>query len=486
PHGGAAGGRRAGGDLVEPGPFQARRLGHPQGRQEQGQRHEVRGLLDHGDPAGAHRLRHSLRLGQQRVERVHPARPAGRAAERARHQEAAHQLQLRLVDREPRGGGQPLQQMAAELSAVNGAARGASVSLADLEKKYDRTNAVDGVSLDIRSGEFLTLLGPSGSGKTTTLMMIAGFETPSAGDIAIDGTSVVAMPPYRRNIGMVFQNYALFPHLTVEDNIGFPLKPRGVPKTERTKLVAEALELVQLPGYGGRYPRQLSGGQQQRVALARAIVFKPRLLLMDEPLGALDKQLRENLQLEMRRLHADLGITFIYVTHDQEEALTMSDRIAVMNDGKVAQVGMPEDLYDRPCNRFVAGFIGESNFLPAVGRDPEDEIGVAGCGGVLVRPLCPARPANGTKVTLTTRPERLRFADTWNGNAPQNRMSVTVTEAVFAGERCRYLLRAADGTSIVLKEPSSAAIRRRQVGEQAEIAWSVADTILVLGGPDRK
>jgi ABC-type uncharacterized transport system YnjBCD ATPase subunit len=275
PHGGDAGGRRAGGDLVEPGPFQARRLGHPQGRQEQGERHEVRGLLDHGDPAGAHRLRHPLRFGQQRVERVYPARPAGRAAERARHQEAAHQLQLRLVDREPRGGGRPLQQVAAELSAVNGAARGASVSLADLEKKYDRTNAVDGVSLDIRSGEFLTLLGPSGSGKTTTLMMIAGFETPTGGDIAIDGTSVVAMPPYRRNIGMVFQNYALFPTSPVEDNIGFPLKQRGVPKKERTKLVGEALELVQLPGYGGRYPRQLSGGQQQRVALARAIVFKP-------------------------------------------------------------------------------------------------------------------------------------------------------------------------------------------------------------------
>ena len=363
--------------------------------------------------------------------------------------------------------------------AAHDALRGASVSLADLEKKYDRTNAVAGVSLDIRSGEFLTLLGPSGSGKTTTLMMIAGFETPTAGDIAIDGQSVVAMPPYRRNIGMVFQNYALFPHLTVEENIGFPLKQRGVPKPDRAKLVGDALDLVQLPRYGSRYPRQLSGGQQQRVALARAIVFKPRLLLMDEPLGALDKQLRENLQLEMRRLHADLGITFIYVTHDQEEALTMSDRIAVMNDGKVAQVGRPEDLYDRPCNRFVAGFIGESNFLPAVVRSLEEDVVVAECEGVLVRALCPARLASGTKVTLTTRPERLRFADALNGHARQNRMSVTVTEAVFAGERCRYLLRAADGTSIVLKEPSSAAIRRRSVGEQAEIAWSVADTILV-------
>ncbi len=361
---------------------------------------------------------------------------------------------------------------------------GASVTLSNLEKTYDRANAakaVDGVSLDIRSGEFLTMLGPSGSGKTTTLMMIAGFETPTAGDISIDGKSVVAMPPYRRNIGMVFQNYALFPHLTVEENVGFPLKQRGVPKAERTKLVAEALELVHLPGYGARYPRQLSGGQQQRVAVARAVVFKPRLLLMDEPLGALDKQLRENLQLEMRRLHADLGITFIYVTHDQEEALTMSDRIAVMNDGKLAQVGSPEDLYDRPDNRFVAGFIGESNFLPAIVRGLEDDVVVAECEGTLIRALCPGRPTSGQKVTLTTRPERLRFADgAWaGGEAQHNRLSVTVTEAVFAGERCRYMLQAGDGTSIVLKEPSSAAIRRRAVGERAEIAWSVADTILV-------
>ena len=358
--------------------------------------------------------------------------------------------------------------------------RGASVTLSGLEKSYERVGAVNGVSLDIRSGEFLTLLGPSGSGKTTTLMMIAGFETPTRGDIAIDGTSVVAMPPHKRNIGMVFQNYALFPHLTVAENIGFPLKQRGVPKGERTRLVADALELVHLPGYGGRYPRQLSGGQQQRVALARAIVFQPRLLLMDEPLGALDKQLRENLQLEMRRLHADLGITFIYVTHDQEEALTMSDRIAVMNEGLVAQIGSPEDLYDRPTSRFVASFIGESNFLPATVRGMEDDVVVAECEGSIIRALCPARHTSGDKVTLTTRPERLRFADTQGGPAEaRNRMSVTVTEAVFAGERCRYMLQAADGAVIVLKEPSSASIRRRAVGERTEIAWSVADTILV-------
>jgi spermidine/putrescine ABC transporter ATP-binding subunit len=360
------------------------------------------------------------------------------------------------------------------------AGRGASIRLSGLKKSYDHVGAVNGVSLDIRSGEFLTLLGPSGSGKTTTLMMIAGFETPTQGDIAIDGTSVVAVPPHKRNIGMVFQNYALFPHLTVTENIGFPLKQRGVPKAERTKLVGEALELVHLPGYGGRYPRQLSGGQQQRVALARAIVFQPRLLLMDEPLGALDKQLRENLQLEMRRLHADLGITFIYVTHDQEEALTMSDRIAVMNEGLVAQVGSPEDLYDRPTSRFVAGFIGESNFLPAIVKGMENNIVVAECEGSIIRALCPGKQANGDKVTLTARPERLRFADTLNGSAEaHNRIAVTVTEAVFAGERCRYMLQSADGTVIVLKEPSSAAIRRRAVGERAEIAWSVADTILV-------
>jgi spermidine/putrescine ABC transporter ATP-binding subunit len=370
--------------------------------------------------------------------------------------------------------------MAAELTAMNEAGRGASVSLSHLEKSYDRVAAVAGVSLDIHSGEFLTLLGPSGSGKTTTLMMIAGFETPTRGDIAIDEKSVIAVPPYHRNIGMVFQNYALFPHLTVKDNIGFPLKQRGIAKAERAKLVGEALELVQLPGHAERYPGQLSGGQQQRVALARAIVFKPRLLLMDEPLGALDRQLRETLQLEMRRLHADLGITFIYVTHDQEEALTMSDRIAVMNAGLVAQVGRPADLYDRPIGRFVATFIGESNFLPAVVRGIEDDVVVDECEGAIIRALSPSRPAMGEEVVLTTRPERIRFADgTWNSIPPQNRLSVTVTEAVFAGERCRYLLQAGQGTAIVLKEPSSAAIRRRAVGEQAEIAWSVADTILV-------
>jgi spermidine/putrescine ABC transporter ATP-binding subunit len=357
--------------------------------------------------------------------------------------------------------------------------QGASVVLSGIEKRFDNVDAVRGISLDIRSGEFLTLLGPSGSGKTTTLMMIAGFETPSRGDIAIDGRSIIALPPYRRNIGMVFQNYALFPHLTVAENIGFPLKQRGVDRATRARLVAESLGLVRLPGYEARYPRQLSGGQQQRVALARAIVFRPRLLLMDEPLGALDKQLRESLQLEMRRLHADLGITFIYVTHDQEEALTMSDRVAVMNEGLIAQVGTPEDLYDRPCDRFVASFIGESNFLPGIVRDVEDGEAIVDCGGTIVRAIAATMLSPDGAVTLTTRPERMRFADAAPGTGRQNRTWATVTETIFAGERCRYLCMCDGGVSIVIKEPSSAAIRRRIVGERVEVAWAIADTVIV-------
>jgi ABC-type Fe3+/spermidine/putrescine transport system ATPase subunit len=209
------------------------------------------------------------------------------------------------------------------------------------------------------------------------------------------------------------------------------------------------------------------------------VVFSPRLLLMDEPLGALDKQLRESLQLEMRRLHADLGITFIYVTHDQEEALTMSDRIAVMNEGRIAQLGRPEDLYDRPSSRFVASFLGESNFLPGIVHGfQDDEIVVASCGGTMVRAVAAGRPATGDSVTLTMRPERLRFADDRCGPA-LNRMQTTVTEAIFAGERCRYLLAAPDGTAMVLKEPSGSAVRRRAVGEIAEVAWPAADTVVV-------
>jgi spermidine/putrescine ABC transporter ATP-binding subunit len=357
---------------------------------------------------------------------------------------------------------------------------GAKVSLVDLEKRFDGVGAVCGISLEIASGEFLTLLGPSGSGKTTTLMMIAGFETPTNGDIAIDGRSVIGTPPYKRNIGMVFQSYALFPHLTVGENIAFPLKQRGIDRASRERLVGASLAMVQLAGYQTRYPRQLSGGQQQRVALARAIVFRPRLLLMDEPLGALDKQLRENLQLEMRRLHAELGITFVYVTHDQGEALTMSDRIAVMNEGRIAQLGSPQDLYDRPVSRFVASFIGESNFFSGVVHATEAGLVVAKCGASIVRGVAARLPPVGGAVTLTVRPERMRFAEPGAPPADgENRIRATVAEAMFAGERCRYLLHQDDGEPLVLKEPSGAATRRRATGEVADVVWPVADTAVV-------
>src|SRR5215468_9548811 len=243
---------------------------------------------------------------------------------------------------------------------------GAAVVLEKVRKSFGSVTAVDDVSFAIEPGEFITLLGPSGSGKTTTLMLIAGFDHPSQGEIYIDGTPIVGVPPYRRGIGMVFQNYALFPHLTVAENVGFALKQRGVGKVEIVGRVAETLDIVRLRGYEARYPRQLSGGQQQRVALARAIIFHPRVLLMDEPLSALDKQLREELQLEMKRLHQQLGITFIYVTHDQSEALIMSDRIAVMNRGQIEQLGSADEVYHHPATAFVASFIGQANLLDAM------------------------------------------------------------------------------------------------------------------------
>src|SRR5215469_4995508 len=282
---------------------------------------------------------------------------------------------------------------------------GASLVLDHVDKRFGATAAVDDLSLAIEPGEFITLLGPSGSGKTTTLMMIAGFEIPTGGEIYIDSRPILGLPPHRRNIGMVFQSYALFPHMTVAENIGFPLKQRGVDKTAVATRIKAVLETVRLSGLEARYPRQLSGGQQQRVALARAIVFRPRVLLMDEPLSALDKQLREELQLEVKRLHKQLGITFVYVTHDQREALVMSDRIAVINHGHIEQVGAPAELYDRPVNRFVASFVGESNFLSATAVGNEAELVVANLGSTKVRAVGNGLLAAGTPLILAVRPE---------------------------------------------------------------------------------
>ncbi len=238
------------------------------------------------------------------------------------------------------------------------------VSFRDIQKSYDGVNLiVKSLDLDISRGEFLTLLGPSGSGKTTCLMMLAGFETPTHGDILLNGQRLNNVPPHKRNIGMVFQSYALFPHLTVNENVGYPLSVRKLSKHEIADKVRNALRMVQLESLGGRYPAQLSGGQQQRIALARALVFEPQLVLMDEPLGALDKQLREHMQMEIKHLHQQLGVTVVYVTHDQSEALTMSDRVAVFNHGIIQQIDSPEKLYEEPCNAFVANFIGENNSL---------------------------------------------------------------------------------------------------------------------------
>jgi spermidine/putrescine ABC transporter ATP-binding subunit len=250
---------------------------------------------------------------------------------------------------------------------------GYQLELINISKLFGDVRAVDNVSLSIQHGEFLTLLGPSGSGKTTTLNMIAGFEIPSRGDILLETEDITTVAPNNRGIGMVFQNYALFPHMTVSDNIAFPLKMRKTPGGKIRQSIKEVLELVKLPGFEGRYPHQLSGGQQQRIALARALVFEPKILLMDEPLGALDKKLRDHMRLEIKHLQGALDITVIYVTHDQEEALTMSDRIAIMNEGKIIQLDTPVALYESPASLFVADFIGESNFLKGCVAETADD-----------------------------------------------------------------------------------------------------------------
>jgi putative spermidine/putrescine transport system ATP-binding protein len=282
-----------------------------------------------------------------------------------------------------------------------------SLSLANLVKHYGGLQrAVDDISLDVAPGEFITFLGPSGSGKTTTLMMIAGFQEPSEGQINIGGRSVEHIPPYERNIGVVFQNYALFPHMSVAHNVAFPLKMRGVPKKDRQLKSMEALARVGLQGFAGRYPGELSGGQQQRVALARALVFEPDLILLDEPLGALDKNLREHMQLELKRIHREAGVTMIYVTHDQTEAMTMSDRIAVFNSGRIEQVGTPLDIYFRPKTKFVASFVGDSNLIDAEVIGKDGTIKAQGFGQFSVD-MKDRRP--GERISLLIRPEMIRL-----------------------------------------------------------------------------
>ena len=317
------------------------------------------------------------------------------------------------------------------------------ISASHITKTYGKVHALNDVSLEVRSGEFLTLLGPSGSGKTTLLMVLAGFTRPDSGSLKFGDREVIRTPPHLRDVGMTFQNYALFPHMSVAGNVAYPLKLRKVAKAEVAERVERALETVQLGGYGNRRIDQLSGGQRQRVALARSIVFEPRILLMDEPLSALDKKLRDQMQIELRRLHEKLGMTTVYVTHDQREALTMSDRIAVVNHGRIMQLAAPRDLYERPANRFVANFIGDSTFIKVrrVGG------GVAfGDMPLIISGSIPDAP----ELTLMIRPERITLARDDNG-AGTNRFSAVAREVVYQGDS--YLLQSelADGTLLTLR-----------------------------------
>lgn len=348
------------------------------------------------------------------------------------------------------------------------------VEFKGVQKTYDGDRlAVANLDLAISRGEFITLLGPSGSGKTTTLMMLAGFETPTAGEIYLAGRPVTSVPPYRRNIGMVFQNYALFPHMTVAENIAFPLSVRRVPKGEINTRVARALDLVHLAEYGERRPAQLSGGQQQRIALARALVFGPDLVLMDEPLGALDRQLREHMQFEIKRLHDELAVTVVYVTHDQSEALTMSDRVAVFKDGAVQQLATPTDIYERPQNSFVAQFIGENNRIQGTIRSIERATCAVEVAGSIVRAVLVNAGGLAGRTTLSIRPERV-VIDPPSGDYP-NLFDAVLREVIYLGDHLRLRVRLLGHDDFIVKLPNVPGARALNVGDAAKIGWRVSD-----------
>ncbi|WP_264716017.1 ABC transporter ATP-binding protein [Limobrevibacterium gyesilva] len=325
--------------------------------------------------------------------------------------------------------------------------RGVAVEIAHVSKSYGRVVALDDMSLSIRPGEFVTLLGPSGSGKTTLLMILGGFVRPTTGDITFDGRAVVRLPPHKRNIGVVFQSYALFPNMDVAANVAFPLRLRRLPAPEIARRVAAALDLVRLGGYGARQVHELSGGQSQRVALARAIVFEPDILLMDEPLSALDKKLREQMQVEIRRLHDALGLTTIYVTHDQREALTMSDRVAVIAGGRLRQFAAPRELYERPADAFVADFVGESTLLPVARMGA----GVA-LQGQALRHDGPVPDA--AALVLVLRPEKLTFAAPGANADDINHLPGTLRGIVFQGETVLYQVALGDGGEVTVRDLS--------------------------------
>ncbi|NPD13687.1 ABC transporter ATP-binding protein [Xinfangfangia sp. D13-10-4-6] len=360
------------------------------------------------------------------------------------------------------------------MTSVSG--NNAFVAFEHVQKSYDGVSlVVKDLNLNIAEGEFLTMLGPSGSGKTTCLMMLAGFETATHGEIRLDGRPINQVPPHKRGIGMVFQNYALFPHMTVGENLSFPLEVRGMGKDERETRIKRALDMVQMGAFANRRPAQLSGGQQQRIALARALVFDPKLVLMDEPLGALDKQLREHMQFEIKRLHESLGITVVYVTHDQGEALTMSDRVAVFNDGRIQQLAPPADLYERPENSFVAQFIGENNKLPGTVEEIAE-------GKALVRletgELIDATPVNvsakGQKTLVSIRPERIEFKPELMP-AGAHGLDAEVLEVIYMGDILRTRMRVAGSDDFVLKCRNTLGQTRLNPGEKIRIGWHPQD-----------
>jgi putative spermidine/putrescine transport system ATP-binding protein len=358
------------------------------------------------------------------------------------------------------------------------------VEFIDVEKMYGDFQAVKQLHLTIGRGEFLTFLGPSGSGKTTTLNMLAGFERPSKGVITLAGKSVDRLPPYERNIGMVFQNYALFPHMSVEHNVAFPLSVRKTPKADIAPRVRRALEMVRLEQFKDRRPAQLSGGQQQRVALARALVFEPTLVLMDEPLGALDKKLREHMQIELKQIHEMLGVTMVCVTHDQSEALTMSDRVAVFDHGAVVQIGTPHGLYNEPSTEFVASFIGENNALDGVvERVDARQCHVALPGGLNATALAIGDISAGAPVHLTIRPERIGLSNAVVQS--DNRFQAKVDDRIYHSDHQRLLARLANGQVLTVKIGPEATM---PAGEAINLCWATSDCRAFPAGaaPDGK
>ena len=342
----------------------------------------------------------------------------------------------------------------------------------NIRKTYDgKKLIVKDLNLSIEEGEFVTILGPSGSGKTTCLMMLAGFETPTNGTIVLDNEEIQNIPPFKRSIGMVFQNYALFPHMNVKENISYPLKIRKKSKKEIDRRVTEVLDMIQLDGFSSRKPQQLSGGEQQRVAVARALVYHPKLVLMDEPLGALDKRLREQMQYEIKRLHDKIDVTMVSVTHDQTEALTMSDRVAVFNDGEIQQIASPRDLYEKPANQFVANFIGENNSFSGTVVDVDGKFCdvKTASGDVYKSTLCfDGKKEDETVVCI--RPEQIIIAP--SEGSVDNFVEVKVTEINYLGDHLRILVNFLENTELVIKVPNSYVVDDVKVGEKISIGWT--------------